>query len=155
MARDFAKILTRVWDDPGWKALSTAEQSVYIGLLTTPDLSHCGVLPLLPQRVAGFAFDLNVAKVRRSFRSLSERNFVVLDQESAEIAVRSFVRNDETVSQPNMAKAMLKALRLVRSDRIRAAIIAELARAYAENPDLKGWPAVEVAEPEIWASIRE
>lgn len=153
MARDFAKLLTRVWKDEDWLSLSAIEQTVYISLLTTDDLSWCGVAPLLPQRLAGFASDLSVAKARKALDVLTEKRFVVADEDAGEVAVRSFVRNDKVVSQPNITRAMLKAFDLVRSERIASVITQELARSYAEEPDLKGWVTVKSVAPDLFDII--
>lgn len=50
MARDHARIYTSIWDDPDFLALGESEQLTYLKLVSSPDVTWCGVLPLLPQR---------------------------------------------------------------------------------------------------------
>lgn len=154
MARDFAKMLTRIWRDPEWLDLGTAEQSVYVALLTTDDLSWCGVAPLLPQRYAGFASDLTLPKVKKAFAGLTDRRFIIPDETTGEVAVRSFLRNDKVMSQPNIVRAMYKALGLVRSELILSNLHDEMRRSYAEAPDYAGWDTLKSLDPELMASVK-
>lgn len=61
MAREHARIYLSAWDDDDFLALSQVEQWAYWALLSSPDLSWCGVAPLLPQRLAKLSRDGNAA----------------------------------------------------------------------------------------------
>jgi len=150
MARKFARLYVNIWSDPDFVALHTDEQVVYLGLISSADISWCGVNPLLPQRFAGLAANLTEHKARRAFATLQETRFVIVDTDTAEIAARTFIRHDEVMRQPNIAKAMGRALGLVRSDRIREAILDELGREFATDPGLRGWASLQAAYPDIY-----
>lgn len=150
MARDFAKLLTKIWSDEDWKRLSSTDHDVYLALLTTHDLSWCGVAPMLPQRLVGFASDLTLRRVDASLRRLSDVRFILNDDDTGEIAVRSFIRNDKVMSQPNIVRAMNKALSAVRSETIIDNIECELTRVFAENPEYRGWDTLKSINEQLW-----
>lgn len=133
MAREHARILLSIWDDPDFVALKSIDQWTYFAMLSHRDLSWCGVAPLLPQRYAALARDLTPAKVRGALDRLTDARFVVLDDDTAEIAARSFVRHDGIMKQPNVILAALKAWSRVHSEPIKEVIRQEFARAYAEG----------------------
>ena len=133
MAREHARILLSIWDDPDFLALRHVDQWTYFAMLSHRDLSWCGVAPLLPQRYATLAADLTATKVRAALDRLTRARFVVMDDNTAEIAARTFVRHDGIMKQPNVIIAALKAWDKVHSEAIREAIRQEFARAYAEG----------------------
>lgn len=155
MARKHARLLLTIWDDPHWRALTSAQQSTYLALLASKDLSWCGVAPLLPQRLAGSAADLTEGKVRSSLKVLADQpgRFLVVDEATAEVAVRSYVRHDEILKQPNIRKAMVKGLDRVHSRCIRDTIIAELRRTMNEEPNQPGWKTFPDDHPQLFAEL--
>lgn len=159
MAREHARLLVTIWDDPDWTSLTAAEQQVYIAVLTSKDLSWCGVAPFLPQRYRCLSSDSSLAKTRKAFGTLSDgdpaRAFLVIDHDTAEIAVRSFVRHDQLMKQPNVAVAMARALERVHSALIVEVIRGELGRLYYESPKLVGWERLAVADPELMAHVEQ
>lgn len=154
MARDHARLLVSIWSDDEWIALTTVQQMTYLSLLSSPDLSWCGVAPMLPQRIVRLASDLTERKVRNALDTLEARRFLVIDQGTAEIAVRSYVRHDGILKQPNVTKALVKALQRVHSPTLSDAIRGELARELMENPDAKGWAAIRSESPELFAELQ-
>jgi hypothetical protein len=155
MARSHARLLVTIWDDPDWRRLTTLQQLVYLSVLSSRDLSWCGVAPMLPQRLAHLAVDLTERKTRGALDDLHAARFLVNDHSTAEIAVRSYVRHDDLIKQPNVVKAMIKDFAKVHSQAIRDAIVVELARHYREHPDLKGWATVKVLAKPLYEAIAE
>lgn len=155
MPRDHAVIYVSIWDDDDFVSLESVQQQTYFALCSSPDLSWCGVNPLLPKRLARLAKDLTERKVRASLDALEAARFLVIDHDTAEIGVRTFVRHDRILRQPNVTKAMVKALDRVHSATIRDAIVAELRRELDENPDAKGWAAIQSCFPELFAELQE
>jgi hypothetical protein len=156
MARKHARLLLRIWDDPDWLRLSSAHQTTYLALLGSVDLSWCGVAPLLPQRLVGKSADLvNERKVKTLLDGLQAEpgRFLVIDDSTAEVLVRTYVRHDEIMRQPNVAKAMVRAIAKVHSGRLVKAIEGELRRMYRDNPDLNGWDAVEYEDAELFEKV--
>lgn len=156
MARNHARLLLSVWDDPNWLGLTSQQHDVYAALLTTNDLSWCGVAPLLPQRLVGWSADLTLRKVQAALDVLSSQQagrFLIIDETTAEVGVRTFVRHDDLMKQPNVVKAMLKDLAKVRSRTIRDAIVHELRRKHAEDSELKGWATIRSLNPELFTEL--
>lgn len=154
MARDHARLFVRIWADPDWKSLSSGQQLTFIKLVSSSDLSWCGVHPMLPVRLAQLSSDTSERKVRADLDGLAGRRFVVVDESTAEVLVRSYVRHDGLLKQPNVTKAMVKALEATHSDALRSAVREELARAFREDSEAKGWATIRSERPELFDQIK-
>lgn len=126
MARDHGRVLVQIWSDPEWIQLSEAAQRAYILALSQPDLSYAGVLATRYKRWSGFAANSSVPKIRRAVRELEDAGFVMVDDETEEMWIRTFVKHDGILRYPNVTKAMVKAFRSIQSQGIRDAFVAEL-----------------------------
>lgn len=155
MARKFARLQIAIWDDPEFISLIPSTQIVYLSLISSRDLSWCGVAPLLPKRLTGNSKGLNERKVVTALDQLDASRFVILDHDTSEIAVRTFIHHDQVMQQPNVAKAMGRALNLVHSQSLRASIEDELARELATEPNYAGWEALRKAYPDLYAKVSE
>lgn len=153
MARTHARFTTAMNRDEDWLALTMPQQALYQHLCRAPDLSYAGVLPYLPRRIATFAADATPQLVDDLVRALHEARFLVLDEDTDEVMVRSYIRHDGILGQPNIVKAMLKARALIYSPTLRDTVSSELARAYREDPGLKGWRTIEAVEPDLFAEV--
>lgn len=147
MARDHARIKTRIWEDPDFLALKVAEQHAYFMLGSNLGLSRCGVITYIPARFDHLASDLTEAKIRRAVDGLRASRFVVVDDRTQEILVRSYVRHDGVLDRLNMGKATGTAFEAVVSAKLRRAIGDELARLMRERPDLPGWTGLAMTSP--------
>lgn len=153
MAREYARIVVRIWEDPEFRALAAVEQAVFFQLISNPDLSYCGIADYVPERYIGLASDMTKRRLVAALEKLAEQRFVVIDERTAEILVRSYVRHDGILKQPNVAKAMVNALRRVHSQALRASIVTELIRAKQDDPDAKGWLGVRSLDDELYSEI--
>ncbi len=153
MARRHARIMLSIWDDPDFTALTSGEQVTYFSLISSRDLSWCGVLPYLPKRLVRNSRSLTERKVVAALDVLTEKRFIVVDRDTDEMTVRRFIHHDEVMRQPNVAKAMARALDLVHSQRIRDVIVDELRRELTEEPDYAGWGAIALAFPELFELV--
>lgn len=153
MARDHARLLVSIWDDADWVALDSCTQLAYLSLVSSRDLSWCGVAPLLPKRIARNFADGTERKVRTSLGRLEAARFVVIDHDTAEVLVRSYVRHDGILKQPNVTKALVRALDRVHSDTLRDAVKDELGRLLGEEPDLRGWDTIRSEWPELFEEL--
>jgi hypothetical protein len=140
MARDHARIFTSIWTDPDFADLGRDEQRLYLLLLSQPDLSYCGVVGVTCRRWANLAGDTTPVDLERALGGLERAGFVVVDPDTEEVLVRSFMRNDGLLKSPNMAKAAIKAAQAVMSAAIREALAVELDRVIETLPE----PAQEV-----------
>ena len=153
MARDHARLLLSIWSDPDWVTLTAAQQHAYLALVSSEDLSYCGVAPLIPARYQHISSDMTPRRFMAAVDGLEARSFVVTDRDTVEVLVRSYVRHDGLIKQPNVTKAMVTALRRVHSQRIAEAVWAEIARLYADDPGAKGWKGFAEAFPEGWGNL--
>lgn len=154
MARDHARLLVSIWDDNEFVSLDSCTQVVYFSLISSRDLSWCGVAPLLPKRIARNFADGSDRKVTNSLSRLERGNFLVVDRDTSEVLVRSYVRHDGILKQPNVTKALVRAMDRVHSDRLLVAVKAELGRHLADEPDLKGWATIRSGWPELFAELQ-
>mgnify|MGYP003501727812 FL=1 len=155
MARKHARLLLSIWDDKDFTALDPAEQIVYLGICSSRDLSWAGVAPLLPKRIVRNSRGQTERKVMAALDRLERDRFLVIDTDTDEMAVRTFIRHDEVMRQPNVVKAMGAALDRVHSEHLREVIMDEIGRDYYEHPTYAGWNALADGFPKVWAQVQE
>jgi len=146
MARDHGRVLVQIWSDPDWIRLSEAAQRAYILALSQPDLSYAGVLATRYKRWSGLAHDSSITKIKRAIRELEDASFVMVDDDTEEMWIRTFVKHDGILNYPNVTKAMVKAYRAIQSHAIKDAFVAEMKeefQVWGLRPDRpKGWAVV-------------
>lgn len=138
MARDYGRIRITVWQDGDFAKLTTTAQWLYFYLVTQSKIDMAGVLPWRPRMAARAANGLGIPEVEESLDLLEQAQYVFLDEDTDEILVRSFVRNDEILKSPNMAKALIKAWRGIDSSILRGIVAHEVQRLNEDQPELKG-----------------
>lgn len=146
MARDHAEITLTMWGDDDWRRLTPNAQHLYLTLLTSPSLTFCGVADWRPARISKLAHGWTAEAVQEAADELTERLYLVIDEDSEEALIRSFIRNDGLMKKPNVAIAMATAYAGVASARLRGVIVHELRRLHDEQPDLKGWASEKVRD---------
>jgi hypothetical protein len=139
MARDYARVKLSIWADDDFRMLSREAQHLYFVLLTSPKLDYCGVTDWRAGRIAALSNNWIVEQVEEAAAELSRGLYLVIDEETEEVLIRSFVRNDGLMDQPNMAVSMMKAQAAVASTALRQIVLHELKRLKAKEPHLKGW----------------
>lgn len=128
MARGHARIASTIWEDTDFLALTTDQQHLYLFLLGQPNLSHAGVLPLTYRRWARKAAGLTARDLEDRMGALHTARFVVADEDTEEVLIRTFVRNDGLWKQPRMMGAMVAAAAEIESRALRAALLVEVSR---------------------------
>lgn len=126
MARDHARIQCAIWRDAEFTSLSKDAQRIYMLLLSQPNLSLCGRLDYTPGRWANLADDETIVEVVCAIDELETHQFVLVDEDAAEIIIRSFVRHDGVCDAANLIQAMWKAWAGMFSDTLRQAVVQEL-----------------------------
>ncbi|QBP33299.1 MerR-like HTH DNA binding protein [Gordonia phage BrutonGaster] len=140
MARDHARISIDIADDDELEDLSTDAQWLYFRvLLPDPSLNHCGVADWRPRRLAVKSRDMTPERLVAAAAELEASRFAIFDEETEEVLVRSFIRNDHVLRNPKVAVALLKAYRMVASKHLKSLILAEVAREYEEHPEYSSW----------------
>lgn len=153
MARDHARIQVAIWSDPDFRRLEAAAQRMYLLLLSQPRLSYCGSLDYLPTRYAMLAPDEDDLSVEQSVKALEADRYVVVDRESHELLIRTYVRHDGLLASPNVTKAMVKDRAALLSDRLREVVDEELNRAYLEDSKRAGWKGLKDADAGLFRKI--
>ncbi|MFF0409152.1 hypothetical protein ACFYUY_01785 [Kitasatospora sp. NPDC004745] len=142
MARGHGRVLTRIWDDPDFTVLPGDVQRLYLFLISQPNLNHAGLLPLTLKRWSSRAAGLTPEVLRGQLAALSASRFVVVDEDTEELLVRSFVRNDGVWKQPQVMGAMVSGALEISSRPLRAALLAEVERIpleeLSDEPGRKG-----------------
>ena len=139
MARDHARIRLDIWADEDWRDLPSIAQWLYMHLLSSPSLSFCGVTDWRPARIAALAAELKGDDVEYAANWLEEGEFIVVDRDTEEVLIRSWVKHDGLVASPNMTKAMAKAHATIGSGVLRAVVVDQLERLKIARPELHGW----------------
>lgn len=96
MAREFAPIKLAIWSDDDWRDLSPLARYLYLTLLTSPTLNHCGVADWRPARIASLN-GMTAAEVEDTGAELVDALYLVIDEDSEEVLIRSFIRNDHVM----------------------------------------------------------
>jgi hypothetical protein len=133
MARSYAKLLTSIWRDTDFLRLTSAAQRTYMLLLSQPDLSPVGVLTVAERRLADLAPDTTPAQVRKALTALQAASFVVLDDGTSEVWVRSFLHHDGVLTSPNVLKAAARSFTAVHSATIREHILEQIPEGLREG----------------------
>lgn len=106
MPRSQARILVSIWSDPDFLQLPPEPQRLYLFLLSQPNLNHAGLLPLTVKRWARAATALSTTDVENSLDRLEQDRFIVVDEDTEEVLVRTLVKNDGVWRQPKVMPAM-------------------------------------------------
>lgn len=149
MARDHGRIMASIWDDRDFVALSVGAQRLYLFLVSQPDLAHTGVLALRWTRWTRAQAGMTVAQLRADMTELATARFVVVDEDTEEVLIRTLIRNDGIYKQPNIMRRVERTSVEIASPRLRHALADELERLpldeLSDKPTKAGWrPAREV-----------
>jgi hypothetical protein len=128
MARKYAQISLDVWADEEFRALSHGAQWLYWLLISQPTLTAAGALPLQERRWAKLAADTGRTDIEHLLKELDAARYVLVDDDTEELLIRSYLRNGQGWRQPNLAKTAMEQARQIISPRLRAAMVDELCR---------------------------
>jgi hypothetical protein len=128
MARTHGKLFCSIWNDRDFRALDRAAQGMYAFLVSQDRLDYAGVLQITLRSWASAAADLTVAEVENTLDVLEKHRFVIVDRDTEELMIRTFVRRDELWRQPKMMLAVVAAAQKIQSPRLRLALLTELDR---------------------------
>lgn len=93
-ARPFAKLYRAIWRDPEFLALDEGPQRLFMLLLSHPDTTVAGTIPLTYTKWSRLAHNSSPEEVREHALVLDERCFVIVDEDEQEAFVRSVMRLD-------------------------------------------------------------
>lgn len=157
MPRERATINVDIWSDADFRDLTDPAQSLYFKITSHPKLDYCGVTDFHPGRLAALGREYTADQVMIAAQELSDRYFIVVDQDTDEVMVRSFLRHDGLMKQPRLAVSAAKAYGAIASNKIRAVVVHEMQRLKREQPDLPAWekPQVRTLLKQPSVSVRE
>lgn len=135
MAREYARIRTDLWADDHWRQLSPGAQWLYEYLLACPSLSGAGVADWRPARIAKLARGLTREQISMYAAELVKERFILVDDATEEVLVRTFLRHDGVMLNPNMWKGVGIAYADIYSPALKSAVSHEARRLRNENPD--------------------
>lgn len=136
MARSYAKVLLTMWEEEDdFRLLPSGAQRLYIVMLSHAALSPCGLLPLQLRRWARLAPDTTPADMRVALDHLIESHKVLVDEDTEEVFIRTFVRHDGGYRTPNIHRAIQSAIQRIESHPLRRAAWLELSR-LEESPQV-------------------
>lgn len=128
MARSYANIFTAIWRDPDWRALDRGDQQFYVLLVTQPNISAAGMLPMTTGRWAAMADDSTADTIQVSLRKLAAARFIAVDEMTEELLVRSFVRHDNGYGNRKRRVVIESAAGEIESRTLRQVLAVELVR---------------------------
>ena len=131
----YVRLMRDIWSDADWLALDSTAKLTYLQLISQPDISRVGVLPYVPGRWASMHPDLKKDDIVRALEALVAGRFIIIDDQSEEVWVRTYIRHDELYRVPNGNKSIDLAADEVISPMIAGLIADELA---ALRPSRKG-----------------
>lgn len=146
MARDYAKTNLTIWQDPEWRALPWPAQHVYKMFWEHPGLSYCGVVDWRPSKMIGWGAGWTREDLAALTDCLRARHFLVVDEDTEECLIRSWIRFDGVIKQPRLAVSMCNAFGAVGSNEIRGVIVDELRKLKEREPEAAGWAKPQAAD---------
>ena len=137
MARKYAKVYLSIWATD-FRELSVAAQHLYLLLLSNPKLSAAGCIVAQPRKWSRYSEGCSKDSTEGALEELSKRRYVLCDEDTDEVLIRSFIRHDDGVGNKFLRKAIESAIAAIESPALKAHATLELAAAvkYRENPSL-------------------
>lgn len=140
--RQYALIHRAILDDPSWRCLTRSQQNLYLLLLLKLSTNLCGIVDWRPKKLAVNASDMTVETIEADAVVLEKKLYIVRDEDTDEVLIRSFLRNDAPLKSSKTAIAVRSSYTDTASSRLRGVIVFELQRLYKEQRDWQGWDQV-------------
>jgi len=145
MPRDHTRIHTDIWGDDDWLDLSPEAQHLYFVLYTGPP-SFCGAGDWQPKKIAARAKGWTPELVTRAAAELQEGLFLLLDLDTEEYLLRSWVKHDGLYRVQNMAVSVANARAALASRKLRGVVVFEVSKLQVSEPTLESWKKDAVAK---------
>lgn len=159
MARSHGRIYSVIWSDPDFLALTPTAQRLYLFLLTQPDLNQAGLVALRTRRWSRSAKALNADSLAADLAELETARFVLVDEDTEEVLLRTFVRNDGVHRQPNVMRRMGEDALEIASPQLRRGLLAELLKLdmeeLSDDPTARGGLSVRAVARTVVDGLRQ
>lgn len=123
MSRTYATIDAGIWSDAEFCDRTAGAQRTYFMLITQTDITACGTLPLTLRRWSSTCAEKDLAAW---LIELTDHRFVLIDEDTEELLVRTFVKWDGGYKHPRRLQAVVATARAIRSAPLRTAAMHEL-----------------------------
>lgn len=145
MPRDHARTKVDIWGDDDWLDLSVDAQMLYFTLYTSAGLSLCGAGDWHPGKLCNRASDWTLDRITTAAAELSRGLFLIIDDETDEYLIRSWIKHDGLWRTPNMAVSVANARAELASRSLRGVVVFEVTKLRDAEPESKSWekPAVQ------------
>lgn len=126
MSRTFGGIYVTIWENPDFVALSSEAQRAYFMLISQPRIDAAGVQSIAMKRWSQLSRN-DLASLQDAMRELVSAKFVLVDVDTEEILVRTFIKWDNR-GFANFARraAIKKAYHACASETLRGSILAAM-----------------------------
>ena len=115
----YVKLQRSIWQDPDFLRLDCSAQRLYLLLISQPDITHVGVLPLMPGRWSRLSANTQPVDISADLAVLESSRFVVIDRDTEELLVRTYLVYDEAHKLTNGSKSLVSAHERVLSQQLR------------------------------------
>lgn len=121
MARSYGVLKTSMWE-PGseFRLLSPTAQWAYMLLLSQPQISNLGLLAFTPEKWIRLANGATPQQVEAAIGELEERRYLIVDRDTGELLVRTFIKHDRVWKMPKLVTNARVLFRTVESEAIRS-----------------------------------
>lgn len=143
--KDHARVNLDIWNDDSWLDLTPPAQHLYLVLWTSAGLSYCGAGEWKPGKIAQRARGWSGGDVESAGAELSRELFIIIDVDTEEFLLRSWVKHDGLWRTPNMAVSMANARADLASRTLRGVVVHEVAKIRKAHPDSSSWKRIQVA----------
>lgn len=138
MPRDHSRIHLDIWGDDDWLDVSPAAQHLYFVLYTWPP-TLCGAGDWQPRKIAARSRGWTVPTILDAAEELVNGGFVLIDLDTEEYLIRSWVKHDGLYRVQNMAISVANARANLASRQLRGVVVHEVAKLRKAEPGLDSW----------------
>jgi hypothetical protein len=125
VARVHTNLKTEVWaPGSGFRQLSPHAQWAYMLLMSQSQISNLGLLAYTPQKWVRLAKGLTEETLEEAIAELAAGYYILVDRDTSELLVRTFIRHDKVWSQPALVTNARVLIGQVESDEIREHLLA-------------------------------
>jgi hypothetical protein len=128
VARVFGNINVGIWLDQDFCNLSPGAQRTYFQLITQSDIAACGTLALTTRRWSMTVPERYRFEFPEWMEELARERFIIIDEDTEELLVRSFVKWDGGYKNGNRLMAIKGTAEAVRSPLLRSVLAFQLSK---------------------------
>lgn len=153
MGRPYAKLYRDIWADKDFIDLPAGVQYLYMFLLSQPDLSAAGALALTVRRWAAFTGGATTTDIEAALAILEKRRYILVDYDTQEVLIRTYVRNDGLWRIPNTLYSVLRDAEKLQSPQLRQELAGEFAALPVDELDGKRAEAMKAQITRVTATL--